>query len=399
MSAGTAFSIGDVGMPQASLTDVEHVILDRDGVLNEEMPDGGYVRTPTDFRWIPGALGALATLRASGVRVTIATNQSGVGRGLMSALELEAVHEQMTRDAARAGGSIDAIYHCPHAPDARCGCRKPLPGLIETAITASDIARERTLVVGDAARDIEAAEAAGTRSILLRTGQGKDHEPFAKAHGIPTCEDLRELAQTLTQERRPKTLELDALRRGFDEHVAVVQETVHALLPRVAMCIEVVRRCLDQGGKVLACGNGGSAADAQHFVAELVGRFNASRRALPAVCVMGDPASFTAISNDFGFEQVFARHIEALARPGDVLIAISTSGNSPNVLRAADVAQTLGCTVIGLTGRSGGLLARRASVTLNIPSDTVARIQEVHGICLHQIAAGVDVSARHSSLP
>lgn len=162
------------------------------------------------------------------------------------------------------------------------------------------------------------------------------------------------------------------------------------LPPVLDSIVENVGRCFRQGRKIFACGNGGSASDAQHFVAELVGRFAAERRALSALALIGDAATFTALANDYGYERVFARQLEALARPGDVLFALSTSGNSANVVQAAVTARSLGCTVIALTGATGGRLASHSDLLLSVPSTVVARIQEVHMFCMHVIAEAVD---------
>jgi D-glycero-D-manno-heptose 1,7-bisphosphate phosphatase len=176
---------------------IRHVILDRDGVLNEEPDDGAYVTDPANFRWLPGALAALAALRKLDVRISVVTNQSGIGRGRMTEVELAAVHGKMTLDARQVQGSIDAIFYCPHAPDAGCSCRKPAPALIEAAIDRSGVSRVNSLVVGDAARDLDAARAAGVRAALLRTGKGRAHEALAAARGIPVFEDLGALAAAI----------------------------------------------------------------------------------------------------------------------------------------------------------------------------------------------------------
>lgn len=161
-----------------------HLILDRDGVLNREPPAAGYVLDPEDFRWLPRSLEGLATLRRAGIRLCVATNQSGVGRGLMTLEQLAAIHERMRLEAAAAGGGIDSVYFCPHAPDADCGCRKPAPGLIERAIAESGIPAAVTLVVGDDSRDLEAAARAGVQAALVRTGKGRETERRRKcAHG------------------------------------------------------------------------------------------------------------------------------------------------------------------------------------------------------------------------
>jgi D-glycero-D-manno-heptose 1,7-bisphosphate phosphatase len=174
-----------------------HVILDRDGVLNREAEGAGYVREPAEFHWLPGALEALAILRRAGVRLTIATNQSGVGRGLMSAAQLAAVHAHMQAQAAAAGGALDAVLVCPHAPQALCLCRKPAPGLIQAAIVRSGIPAAESLVVGDDARDLEAARRAGVTAALVRTGKGRQTEAQLSATDVAVYDDLAQLARAL----------------------------------------------------------------------------------------------------------------------------------------------------------------------------------------------------------
>ena len=140
---------------------------------------------------------------------------------------------------------------------------------------------------------------------------------------------------------------------------------------------------LKRGCKILVCGNGGSAADAQHFAAELSGRYLKDRRALAAIALTTDTSALTAIGNDYGYEQVFARQVEALGRPGDVLVGISTSGNSPNVLRAVASAKTVGMRTIGILGRDGGSLKEAVDDALVVPSRVTARIQELHEMVFH----------------
>jgi D-sedoheptulose 7-phosphate isomerase len=176
----------------------------------------------------------------------------------------------------------------------------------------------------------------------------------------------------------------------FDDHATVVARAAQELPPILARVVTALDDCLQAGHKVLACGNGGSAADSQHLVAELVGRFVVERRALAAVALTADTAILTAVGNDYGFERVFARQVEALAQSGDLLFAISTSGNSPNVVQAAQTARGLGCTVIALTGEGGGKLAAHADLLVRAPSTVTARIQEVHTLCIHAIADSFD---------
>jgi len=176
---------------------VLHVILDRDGVLNAEAPDRGYITSPGAWHWLPGSLAALAMLRRARVRVSVATNQSGVGRGLMTLQDLAAVHDRMLQEALAAGGRVDAVFTCPHAPDATCACRKPEPGLLLEAVAASGIAADSTLVVGDDRRDIEAARSAGLHAVLVRTGKGGQAAAALTQEGVPVYDDLRTLVREL----------------------------------------------------------------------------------------------------------------------------------------------------------------------------------------------------------
>lgn len=154
----------------------------------------------------------------------------------------------------------------------------------------------------------------------------------------------------------------------------------------VARCVEALRR----GNKILFAGNGGSAADAQHWAAELVSRFAYDRPGLPAIALTTDTSALTAIGNDYGFERVFARQIEALGRKGDLLFALSTSGNSKNILLGIDTARAAGIEVIGFTGRSGGAMADRCTVCLRMPSDETPKIQEGHELLGHLICGLIE---------
>ncbi len=166
-----------------------------------------------------------------------------------------------------------------------------------------------------------------------------------------------------------------------------------ALAGPVARAVEAMAASLRAGGKVLACGNGGSAADAQHFAAELVIRFERERPPLAAVSLAADSSNLTSIANDYGYEQVFEKQVRALGRKGDVLFAISTSGNSPSVLRAMAAARELGLVTVALTGRGGGKMAGAlgaGDVHVCVPHERTMRIQEVHLLVLHCLCDGID---------
>ena len=179
----------------------------------------------------------------------------------------------------------------------------------------------------------------------------------------------------------------------FAESVKLKQQAAEVLGAPIAKAARLLAESLRNGGKVMACGNGGSAADAQHFAAELVNRFEAERPPLAAIALTTDSSNLTSIANDYAWEQVFAKQLRALGRRGDVLLAISTSGNSKNVLEALHAAHELGVRVIALTGNGGGKMApllRDDDAHICVPHKTTARIQEVHLLVLHCLCDAID---------
>jgi phosphoheptose isomerase len=180
---------------------------------------------------------------------------------------------------------------------------------------------------------------------------------------------------------------------ALDAAVALHQRVRSLDLAPVVRAADAVRAAYAAGGKVLAFGNGGSAADAQHLAAELVGRFERQREALAAVALTADASVMTSVANDETFERVFARQIEGLGRPGDVAFAISTSGASPNVVRALETARRRRLATIALTGRDGGEAGRAAAIHINVPDDSAARVQEVHRTIIHAICRLVEAGS------
>jgi D-sedoheptulose 7-phosphate isomerase len=178
---------------------------------------------------------------------------------------------------------------------------------------------------------------------------------------------------------------------AIDEHMAVIHglSAQRAVFERIAC---EMTSAIIQGKKILWCGNGGSAADSQHFAAELMGRFRQERRGLPSIALTTDTSALTAIGNDYGYEKVFQRQVEALCTRGDVLVGISTSGNSKNVCMALEAAQKIGAFTVALTGEGGGAMAKIAEVTLQVPSKDTARIQEGHILCGHMLCDWVERS-------
>jgi D-sedoheptulose 7-phosphate isomerase len=166
--------------------------------------------------------------------------------------------------------------------------------------------------------------------------------------------------------------------RSFEESAEVNRRFVHAHADRIVQAAELIRQALRAGHKLLLFGNGGSATDASHIAAEFVGRYHRDRRPFPAIALGADQAALTCIANDYGYEELFARQVRAHGLKGDIVIAISTSGNSPNVLRGVEAARALGLTTIGWTGGTGGKLAALVDHCFLVPSSVTARIQESH---------------------
>jgi D-sedoheptulose 7-phosphate isomerase len=188
---------------------------------------------------------------------------------------------------------------------------------------------------------------------------------------------------------------LDRIRSHFSDSVALKQEAREVMAEPIARAAALLTDCLFSDGKILACGNGGSAADAQHFAAELVGRFERERPELPAIALTTDTSLLTAVANDYSFEHVFAKQVRALGAKGDVLLAISTSGNSPNVAAAVDAAHEREMRVVALTGKGGGRIGEMLApgdVHLCVPHARTMRIQEVHILTIHCLCDVVDAT-------
>ncbi|MEW6165128.1 MAG: phosphoheptose isomerase [Pseudomonadota bacterium] len=179
----------------------------------------------------------------------------------------------------------------------------------------------------------------------------------------------------------------------FADSLAAKQAALETMTSAIEAAVRLMAGALRAGGKVMACGNGGSAADSQHFAAELLNRFEKERPPLAAIALTTDTSTLTSIANDYAYEQVFAKQVQGLGRAGDVLLAISTSGNSPNVMAAIEAAHARGVRVVALTGKNGGKMAAMLGgedVHLCVPADRTARIQEVHLLTIHCLCDGID---------
>ena len=183
----------------------------------------------------------------------------------------------------------------------------------------------------------------------------------------------------------------EIIKQRFLDHQEVWQAVMDSdLLDKLAVIASEVKKALAAGHKVLFCGNGGSAADSQHLAAEFVGRFQKERKGLPAIALTVDTSILTAVGNDYGYNKVFVRQVEALAQAGDVLVGISTSGNSPNVIEALEVAKEKGCYTVGMTAYGGGKMASLCDTCLAVPCKVTARAQEMHILMGHILCELVD---------
>jgi len=182
----------------------------------------------------------------------------------------------------------------------------------------------------------------------------------------------------------------EVIAKEFEAHLETIQAVMGSMEVPLEEASKIMVETLKRGNKVLLCGNGGSAADAQHIAAELTGRYKTERRGLPGIALTTDTSALTAISNDYGYDKVFDRQVEALANKGDLLIGISTSGNSGNIISALHTAKALGCSTIGLSGRDGGKMNEVCDVNLVVPSNDTPRIQEIHILLGHTLCQIVD---------
>lgn len=181
------------------------------------------------------------------------------------------------------------------------------------------------------------------------------------------------------------------IKQRFEEHLAVANAVMQSdILQQIERIAAAIKQALANGNKVLFCGNGGSAADSQHLAAEFVGRFQKERQGLPAIALTVDTSILTAVGNDYGFERVFARQVEALGQAGDVLVGISTSGNSPNVVQAIELAKAKGMYCVGMTAAGGGKMAQICDECIAVPVQVTARAQEMHILIGHILCELVD---------
>lgn len=360
------------------------IVLDRDGTLIE---DTGYLSDPDDVRILPGVVDGLRLLAGAGYRFIVITNQSGIGRGYFTEDDALAVNARTEEILRNSGIVIEGFYCCPHAPDDGCRCRKPGTALAERAARELGFSLDDiSCVIGDKQCDALLGGKLKTRSILI----GMDSWREAAACG-ETAADFPEAARRILGGWRGtrEMINEDTFLSNLKLHIETAEKTA-GLSASVAAAAELVTEALLGSGRVFFCGNGGSAADAQHLAAELSGRYLKDRRPLDGAALHCNASALTAIGNDYGFDEIFARQLSAHGRKGDVLVALSTGGGSANVLKALAAARSIGIHTIGVTGNGGGKMKDLADVLIAVPSASTPRIQEMHIFIGHVLCEMVE---------
>jgi phosphoheptose isomerase len=349
------------------------LILDRDGTLIRERE---YLSEPAGVELLSGAGAVIRKAREVDWGVLVITNQSGVGRGMFTMADVEAVNARIQEVLGGEDARVDGFLICPHGPDEACDCRKPARGLGDRAATEYGVDLRASVVIGDKLGDLQFGRAIGAATVLVRTGYGEETADELADYVI---DDLQQAARIVEEQ--------DRVRRHLDESIRVKTVVRDSQIANIVSLANAVALSMAGGGKLLICGNGGSAADSQHLATEFVVRLssNFERPALPAIALTVDSSILTASGNDHGFQRVFARQIEALGKPGDVLLAISTSGNSHNILAAVETAKALGLCTLGLLGGDGGKLGKLVDLSVIVPSATTMYVQESHIAIYHLI--------------
>jgi histidinol-phosphate phosphatase family protein len=370
------------------------VLLDRDGTI---IADTGYVGSVDRVEFLDGAIEAIAALNRAGLPVAVVTNQAGVARGYYGIDDVHQVHKHMIEEMARHGAHVDLWLFCPYHPDgivesfARWSAdRKPGPGMALAAADALDLDLASSWVVGDSPNDIGLARAVGATPLHV----GAAAFPAGDILSFP---DLAAAAEHILQDHvggvvRPRpSFPYHQFTNGGTFAGAYTDELARALgsvdVQQITRAAQVLTDAYDRGASVFACGNGGSASIANHLQCDHVkGVRNGTDLRTRAFSLSTNMELFSAIANDLGYDNVFEYQLESLAQPGDVLLAISSSGRSPNIVRALEWANRNGLHTMALTGFSGGAAKELASVSVHVPSNNYGVVEDAHQACMHLLA-------------
>lgn len=376
------------------------VLLDRDGTI---IVDHGHVGAVERVEFIDGAVEAIAALNRAGVPVAVVTNQAGVARGMYGIEDVQQVHKHMIAELGRHGAHVDLWLFCPYHPDGIVEAfsrvssdRKPAPGMARAAAHALGLDLSASWVVGDSPADMGLAAAVGARGLYVGP-------PAPPAPGVTAFPDLAAAVRfILDPTDAPRSTAAEALvpRPRFPatryEQVGAfgsdyADELARALatvdLVRVADAADVLGAAYDRDAAVFACGNGGSASIANHLQCDHVkGVRNGTELATRVTSLSTNVELLSAIANDLGYDRVFEYQLQSQARPGDVLVAISSSGGSPNIVRAIEWARANGMHTISLTGFDGGPARLTADVAVHVDSTNYGIVEDSHQACMHLLA-------------
>ena len=370
------------------------VLLDRDGTI---IVDHGYVGSVDRVEFLDGAIEAIAALNRAGLPVAVVTNQAGVARGYFGIDDVHQVHKHMIEEMARQGAYVDLWLFCPYHPAgtvesfARASAdRKPGPGMALAAAAALGLDLTSSWMVGDSAADIGMARAVGARPLHV----GSVDFPAVDVASFPDlAAAVRHIVDDHTRVRPAGRPSFPARQypdggsfgSAYAGELAKVFGTID--MAQVATAAELLNDAYDREATVFACGNGGSASIANHLQCDHVkGVRNGTQLTTRVFSLSTNIELFSAVANDLGYDAVFEYQLQSLARSGDVLVAVSSSGRSPNIIRALEWANGHGMRTIALTGFSGGAAKELASVSVHVRSDNYGIIEDAHQACMHLLA-------------
>jgi D-sedoheptulose 7-phosphate isomerase len=349
------------------VSEIEVLALDIDGVITD-----GRVTFSAHGEECKGIqlrdLDALAAARRAGLRLGLVTGEHGP--------------------------MVDAIARRVGADCVISAAKDKRVGIIQLCDQLA-VAPERVCFVGDADRDARAFSAVGLSlapADASNEARRRAKRVLSARGGAGAVAEAVELLLAAREGAKDRGNAERRLRKVVEDSIRAHQKLLDDSLPQLAEIATMLTSCLRGGGKILFCGNGGSAADAQHVAAELIGRFAIERDALPAISLTTDTSILTAVGNDWDFKDIFARQVRALARPGDVVVGISTSGRSPNIVRALEAARERGAATLAFVGINGGPIAKAADLAFRAPDAATPRVQELHILAWHGICEIVEAA-------
>ena len=370
------------------------VLLDRDGTIIE---DSGYVGSVDRVQFIDGAIDAIAKLNRAGLPVVVVSNQAGVARGHYGIEDVQQVHKHMIAELERHGAKVDMWLYCPYHPDgiieayARASFdRKPNPGMALSAAQALDLDLRSSWVIGDSMVDIGLARAVDAQPLYVGASAPADPDVISFPDLAAAAEFVVDAENKADRQKRPSfpTRQFDDAGEFGAAYAAEFARAFGSVDPaRIAAAADVLNDAYDRDAAVFACGNGGSASIANHLQCDHVKCVrNGTDLATRVFSLSTNVELLSAIANDLSYEMVFKYQLQSFARAGDVLLAVSSSGRSPNIVRAIEWANERGIRTIALTGFSGGEARKLATVSVHVKSDNYGIIEDAHQACMHLLA-------------